>query len=71
MKVTVGWSFGALTGQVEEIEILARQGETVRTEINPGSGIAAVVMQVTAIGPWFELRPQTGFGRVEAFFLVP
>ena len=72
MKVTVGWNFGALTGQFKEIEILAVPGQTVRTEINPGSGLAAVVMQVTPIGPWFsELRPQAGYGRIEAFFLVP
>lgn len=72
LKISVGWNFGLLTGQAKEIEIAATEGRTVRTEINPGSGVAAVVMQVTPIGPWFsELRPQMGYGRVEAFFLVP
>lgn len=72
MKVTVGWNFGILAGQVKEVDLFARQGETVRTEINPGPGVAAVFMQVTPISAWYnEVRPQAGYGRVQALFLVP
>ena len=72
VKVTVGWNFAILAGQVKEVDLLAAEGQTVRTEINPGSGVAGLVVQVTAIGPWYnEVRPQQGFGRVNAFFLVP
>ncbi|ORL82641.1 hypothetical protein [Prescottella equi] len=72
LKVAVGWNFGIFTGQLRDVELLARQGETVRTEINPGSGLARLTMQVSPIGPWYnELRPQAGYGVVSAFFLVP
>lgn len=72
MKVTIGWNLAILAGQVTEIDLSAREGQTVRTEINPGSGPAGMFVQVTPISPWYnELRPQQGFGRVNAFFLVP
>ncbi|CAM2999738.1 Tat pathway signal sequence domain protein [Prescottella defluvii] len=72
VKVVVAWNLGIYAGQIKEIELSAREGQTVRTEINPGSGLATVSMQVSAISPWLnELRPQAGLGRVQAFVLVP
>ncbi|MDH6677401.1 hypothetical protein M2284_001599 [Rhodococcus sp. LBL1] len=72
VKVTVAWNFGMYTGQLKEVELLAVQGQTVRTEINPGSGVALINMSVSPISPWLnEVRPQASYGAISAFFLVP
>ncbi|GAB2637117.1 hypothetical protein ABI214_18095 [Prescottella soli] len=72
VKVTVAWNLGIYTGQLKEIDLFASQGQTVRTEINPGSGVARLEMSVLPVSPWFnELRPQTSYGAVAAFFIVP
>ncbi|QKT13153.1 hypothetical protein [Rhodococcus sp. W8901] len=72
VKVSVGWNFGRLAGQVKDVELLAVSGQTVRAEINPGSGVASLTMGVSPVSPWYnELRPQAGYGTVSAFFLVP
>ncbi|RVW09971.1 hypothetical protein EGT67_06965 [Prescottella agglutinans] len=72
VKVTVAWNLGIYTGQLKEVELLAVQGQTVRTEINPGSGVAALSMTVGPISPWYnEVRPQTSYGGVTGFFIVP
>ncbi|WP_430334102.1 hypothetical protein [Rhodococcus sp. ACT016] len=71
-KVSIAWNLGIYTGQVKEVELLAVQGQTVRTEINPGSGVARISMLVGPVSPWYnEVRPQTSYGAVQAFFLVP
>ncbi|MDH6280577.1 hypothetical protein [Prescottella agglutinans] len=72
VKVSITWNLGVLAGQAKEVELLAVQGQTVRTEINPGSGVAMIGMMVGPISMWYnELRPQTSYGAVQAFFLVP
>ncbi|MCA1004973.1 hypothetical protein LCL87_04540 [Rhodococcus hoagii] len=72
MKITVGWNWGVLAGQVKEVELNAVPGQTVRTEINPGPGVAAVSMAASWVSPWYnELRPQASLGVVSAYFLVP
>jgi len=74
VKVTIAWNLGVLAGQVKEVELLAGEGPgpTVRTEINPGSGIASLTLQVAPVSPWLnEVRPQSTFWPVGAYFLVP
>lgn len=74
VKVSIQWNLGVLAGQAKEVELLAGQGpgQTVRTEINPGPGVARVVMSVSPVSLWYnELRPQTSSGLVSAFFIVP
>ncbi|MCL2535222.1 MAG: hypothetical protein FWE39_13765 [Nocardiaceae bacterium] len=76
IKVTIRWNldyYGIPAGQLKEVELLAGEGPgpTVRTEINPGTGIAAVSIGASWFSPWYnELRPQISLP-VAGLFLVP
>lgn len=76
VKVTIKWNldvYGFPAGQVREVELLAGEGpgQTVRTEINPGSGVAVMHVAATWLSPWYnEVRPQISYP-VIGYFLVP
>lgn len=73
VQVTIAWNLGVLAGQVKEVELLAGEqpGETIRTEINPGPGLAAITVSANYVSPWYnELRPQYGYP-VSAYALIP
>ncbi|TQF69284.1 hypothetical protein FK531_11130 [Rhodococcus spelaei] len=72
VKVSISWGGGAFTGQLREFDLnLGEQpGQTVRTEINPGSGAPMIAIGASYVGPQGDFRPQYSYP-VTAVVIVP
>ena len=73
IKADIAWNFGVWGNQVKTVDrnFGERPGESVRTEINPGPGVAALSIQAAYVNPYFnELRPQWSVP-VSAYAIIP
>ncbi|MFC7446396.1 hypothetical protein [Rhodococcus daqingensis] len=73
IKADIVWNLGVFANQVKTVELNfgERPGETVRTEINPGPGVAAISVQALYVNPYYnELRPQVSMG-VMGYAIIP
>ncbi|MFG1783166.1 hypothetical protein ACGFIU_12050 [Rhodococcus oryzae] len=72
-KADVMWNLGPFANQVKTIDVNfgERPGESVRTEINPGSGVASIAIHATFVNfSYNELRPQLAL-QVSGYAIIP
>ncbi|MGW6377547.1 hypothetical protein ACWFRB_15935 [Rhodococcus sp. NPDC055112] len=73
IKADISWNLGPFANQVKTVDLNfgERPGESVRTEINPGPGVASLNIHATFVSPYYnELRPQLAMG-VSAYAIIP